>query len=145
MALDDRYTPRPIAGWYMFAALASLLLMLIGCAVYAMHVYTNPATLPLDERAMFEAEPGWVTASLGLTSLLGAVGALMLVLRRKAAVPLLLASLIGAIVWLVGLLATPRLRDLLSINEIVIAIIALALTWTIFWFGRHSRQRGWLR
>src|SRR4051812_34315531 len=142
--MDDRFTPRPIAGWFMVAAVASLLFMLIGCAVYAMHVYTDPATLPLDQRAMFEAEPGWVTSALGLASVIGAIGAVMLVRRRNASVPLLLVSLLGAIVWVVGLLATPQLRDLLSTNEIAVVLVVLALTWTIYWFARHSRQRGWL-
>jgi magnesium-transporting ATPase (P-type) len=142
--MDDRFTPRPIAGWFMVAAVASLLFMLIGCAVYAMQVYTDPTTLPLDQRAMFEAEPGWVTSALGLASVIGAIGAVMLVLRRNASVPLLLVSLLGAIVWVVGLLATPQLRDLLSTNEIAVVLVALALAWTIYWFARHSRQRGWL-
>ena len=143
--MDDRYSRKPLAGWYMFAAIASLLFMLIGCAVYAMHVYTDPTTLPLDQRAMFEAEPKWVTAVFGLAAVIGTAGAVMLIMRRKAAVPLLLASLVVAVVWVAGLLATPALRDLFSTNEIAVVIVALALSWTIFWFARHSRQRGWLR
>ena len=143
--MDDHFAPRPVAGWFIVAAVASLLFMLIGCAVYAMHVYTDPTTLPLDQRAMVEAEPGWVTSALGLASVIGAVGAVMLVLRRNASVRLLLVSLLGAIVWVVGLLATPQLRDLLSTNEIAVVLVALALAWTIYWFARHSRQRGWLR
>jgi hypothetical protein len=40
--------------------------------------------------------------------------------------------------------ATPAFRDLLSTNEIAILLAVVAVTWTIFWFARHSRQRGWL-
>jgi hypothetical protein len=25
------------------------------------------------------------------------------------------------------------------------SIVVTALTWTVYWFARHSRQRGWLR
>ena len=91
--MDDRYAPQPIARWYMLGAVASLLFMLLGCAVFAMHIYTDPATLPLDQRAMFEAEPQWVTAAMGIASLAGVAGAVMLLLRRKAAEPLMLVSL----------------------------------------------------
>src|SRR4051812_22138814 len=143
--MDDRFTPRPVARWFTLAALGSLLFMLLGCAVYGMHIYTDPATLPLDQRAMFEAEPAWVTSLLGVAAILGTVGAILLLLRRRPAVPLLLVSLIVAVAWGVGLVAAPRLRDLLSTNDIAAVIIALALSWTIYWFARHSRQRGWLR
>ena len=143
--MDDRYAPQPIARWYWVAAAASLLFMLLGCAVYAMHLYTDPSTLPLDQRAMFEAEPLWVTTAMGAASLIGVAGAVMLLLRRKAAVQLTLVSLICALVWFAGLFAAPRLRDVLSTNDIAVSVLIVALCWTIFWFARHSRQRGWLR
>ena len=143
--MDERFGPQPIARWYWIGAAASLLFMLIGCAMFAMHIYTDPATLPLDQRAMFEAEPKWVTALLGVGSVVGTAGTLMLLLRRRGAVPLLLVSLAAVIAWGVGIFATPRLRDILSTTEIAFILAAAALTWTIYWFARHSRQRGWLR
>jgi hypothetical protein len=75
----------------------------------------------------------------------GLIGGLFLVLRRKAAVPLLLVSLLGVLVWCAGMFVTPEFRDLLSTDEIAGLVVVVALTWTIFWFARHSRQRGWLR
>jgi hypothetical protein len=41
--------------------------------------------------------------------------------------------------------ATPDFRDLMSTNDTVVVVIIAALAWTIYWFARHSRQRGWLR
>jgi len=46
---------------------------------------------------------------------------------------------------LVGMFATPRFRDLLTTNQIAVVLVIVALSWTIYWFARHSRQRGWLR
>jgi hypothetical protein len=135
----------PLASWYWVGAISSLLFMLLGCLVCAMHVYTDPATLPLDQRVMFEAEPAWVTMMLGVASIIGVAGTVMLLLRRKAAVVLLFIALVGAGVWFVGLMTAPRLRDLLSTTEIGALIVTVALAWTIFWFAWHSRRRGWLR
>src|SRR5689334_3097307 len=143
--MDDRMARQPVAGWYMIAAAASLLFMLLGCAGLIMHVMTDPATLPLDERALFEAEPKWVLAASAIGFLAGAVGALMLVLKRKNAEREMLISLVALIVWTVGMFVTPKFRDLLSTEQIAIIIAVLAIDWTIFWFARHSRQRGWLR
>jgi hypothetical protein len=57
----------------------------------------------------------------------------------------MLASLLGMLVWFAGMFATPAFRDLLSTNQIAMLFGVMAVAWTIFWFARHSRQRGWLR
>jgi len=48
-------------------------------------------------------------------------------------------------VWLAGLLLVAPLRESMSANDLIVALVVTALTWTVFWFARHSRQRGWLR
>jgi len=143
--LEEALTDRPVAGWYMIAAIVSLLFMLLGCVGLIMHVTTNPAGLPLDQRALFEAEPKWVLAASAVGFVAGTYGALLLVLRRKTAERVMLLSLIGMLVWSGGMFATPKFRDLLSTDQIAVLIVVVALDWTIFWFARHSRQRGWLR
>ena len=143
--MDERYTPRPVAGWYMPAAIASLLFMLLICAGYALHLMTDPATLPLDERAVYLAEPAWVSGAFGLTGVAGAIGSVLLILRRRSAEAALLVALLAGLVWFAGLMLVPKLRDLLVSAEIAIALAVAALTWTIYGFSRHSRQRGWLR
>jgi hypothetical protein len=143
--MDDPYSPRPIAGWFLPAALVSLLFMLLGCAVYVLHVSADPAALPLDQRAAFEAEPAWVTGANAVAVWVGALGTLLLVLRNKLAEMLLLVSLAAAVVWLAGLMIVPALRDALSTNDIAVAVVVTLITGTIYSFARHSRQRGWLR
>jgi hypothetical protein len=142
--MDDEYSPQPIAAWFIIAAVASLLFMGLGVVVFVMHVLTDPNSLPLDERAAYLAEPTWVTAANGLAVLAGLVGAILLVMRRRLAEWALLASLIGVLIWLAGLIVVSPLRDSLSANDLIVALVVTALTWTIYWFARHSRQRGWL-
>jgi len=142
---DRRFSPQPIAGWYMVGAIASMLFMIAACAMYGLHVATNPQSLPIDQRTVFEAEPLWVTSAFGLAAISGLVASAMLVLRRKLAQPLMLISLIAIIAWVAGLLLVPGLRDVITTNDIAVAIVVAAIDWTIFWFARHSNQRGWLR
>jgi hypothetical protein len=144
-SMDERYAPRPIARWYMVGAIVSLLLTLLPLVGAIIHLTTDPATLPLDERAQYDAEPIWMVLAFGLTGLAGAAGGLMLVLRRRLAEPLLLVAMIASAVWFVGLFVNTALRDLLSTDQIAMAIVVVAIVWTIFWFARHSLQRGWLR
>jgi hypothetical protein len=143
--MDDRFTPRPMAGWYLAGAVASLLFMGLGCITFLMHVLADPDAMPLDQRAAFTAEPLWVTVAYGIAVVAGLAGAILLVMKRRAAEWLLLASLVAVLAWLGGLIVVAPLREAMSANDLLVAIAVAALTWTIYWFARHSRQRGWLR
>ena len=143
--MDERFTPRPVARWYIIGAVFALLFGLLICFGYGVHLTTDPSTLELDERALYEAEPMWVSGAFGLTGFAGAIGAILLIMRRKAAEQVLLVSLASVLVWFAGLLLVPHLRELLMTVEIAMAIVVVLIVWTIFWFARHSRQREWLR
>ena len=143
--MDDQYSPRPIAGWFMAAAIASLLFMGLGCVAYLSHVLADPNSLTLDERAAYLAEPAWVTGAYALAVWVGLAGAILLVMKRKLAEPVLGVSLVAVLVWLAGLLVVAPLRNSMSANDLIVALAITAVTWTIFWFARHSRQREWLR
>ena len=142
---DRDYAPRPIAGWYMAAAIASVLFMVVGCAGYLLTVTIDPQALPVDQRAMVLAQPTWMVAAYGIAVWVGLAGAVMLILRRKLAQPLLLVSLIAAVVTFLPYAVTPQIRDTISTDDVAAALVVLAITWTIFWFARTSRRRGWLR
>ena len=143
--MTDHHSPRPVAGWYLPAAVASLLFMGLGCVMYLTHVLADPNALPLDERAAYLATPAWVTAAYAVAVWAGLGGAVLLVMKKKLAEPALGVSLVAVLVWLGGLLVVAPLRNSMSANDLIVALVVTALTWTIFWFARHSRQREWLR
>ena len=143
--MDERLAERPIAPWFFAGAFASLLFGCLISALYGLHLTSNPLTVSVDERALYLAEPAWVSAAFGITGLATAVGAALLLMRKKGAEWVLLVALVAVTVWLGGMFLVPALRRLLPAGEIVMALVVAALTWTIFWFARHSRQRGWLR
>ena len=133
-----------VAGWFTPAAIASMLFMALGCIMYLMHVMTDPATLPIEQRTAFEALPLWVVAAQAVAVWVGLAGTVLLFLRKKAAEPALLLSLVAVLVWLAGLLLVTGVRENMSANDLLVAIVVTAITWTIYWFARRSRQRGWL-
>ena len=142
---DELYSRRPLAGWFWAGAIASLLFMLLAVWGQVMSVITDPVSLPLDQRVVFEARPVWMIAAYAIAVWAGLAGTVMLLLRRKLAQPLLLVSLIAAVVTFLPYAIVPPVRDNVTTNDIAVAIVVLAITWTIFWFARHSVKRGWLK
>ena len=141
----DPYAPRPLARWFFPAAIASVLFMLLGVLMYVEHVTLDAASLPVDQRAAFLAQPQWVTAVFAAATWSGLAGALLLLFRRATAVPVLLVSLVALAAWIGGLATTVVVRSSMSVNDWAVLIAVAAVVWTIYWFARHSRQRGWLR
>ena len=141
----DSEAVQPVARWYMLAAIAALMFMLLGCIVFWLDATADPATLPLDQRAAMEARPFWLVMINGIAVIAGGIGGLLLVMKRRAAESFLLLARVAVAVWLAGLLLIAPVRDALSTNDIAVAVAVTIITWTIYGFARHSRQRGWLK
>src|SRR5688572_5164622 len=98
--MDDEFAPRPVAGWYLPAAIASLLFMGLGCIAYLMTVLADPSDMPLETQTALEAMPAWVTGAQAVAVWIGLAGTVLLIMRRKLAEPLLMVSLAAVLVWL---------------------------------------------
>ena len=142
--MDDDTAPRPVAGWFKIAAIASIAFMALGCVGYLASVLVDPATLPLDQRNLMEARPLWMVCAYAIAVWVGLIGAVMLLMRKAIAEKLLLISLVGAVLTFAPYAIVPAVSNLVSTNDIAVAVVVILITWTIYWFSRRSRQRGWL-
>lgn len=141
----DPYSPRPLAGWYYAAAVGAFLFAGLMCVAYVGHVTTDPAGLPVDRRPAFVAQPGWVTGAFAIAAFAGLASAILLFFRRASAQALALLSMVATLIWIGGLASVAAVRDAMGVNDWAVLVVAAMIVWTIFWFARHSRQRGWLR
>ena len=136
---------RVIPGWFYAVAGLALLFEAFGCWTYVSQVSADVATLPLDQRAMWDATPTWMTAAYAIAVWVGLAGAAMLLLRRKLAVPLLLVSLIAVIVQFSGLFLVPQLRQTVPESALIAPVVLILACYLIFQFARVAQRRGWLR
>ena len=72
-------------------------------------------------------------------------GTILLLMRGMLAVPILLVSLLAAVATFLPYAIVPAVSDLVTTNDIAVAIVVILITGTIWSFARHSLQRGWLR
>jgi hypothetical protein len=145
-AVNDQMTSvRTVPGWFYAVAAVALLFEAFGCFMYIAQVTADHASLPLDQRAMWDATPAWMIAAYAVAVWVGVIGAVLLLMRRKLAVPLLLVSLVAVIVQFSGLFLVPQLRQTVPDTALVGPVALILCCYLIFQFARLAHKRGWLR
>lgn len=145
MNRDEPFGPEPLARWYWVGSTASFLFMALGCFMYLKQVTTNPASLPADQRQVAALMPWWQNGGLAIGVWAGLAATIGLFLRRAWAERALMLSLLGVVIWIGAFIAVKELRETAPADTLSIPAVVLVVTWTIYWFARHSRQRGWLK
>ena len=143
--MNSIVSDRPIPRWFTAVAVAAVIWQMIGCAMYLMQISVDPATLPRDQRAMWDAAPVWMLAAYAIAVWVGLVGAIFLLRRHRFAEPLLLISLVAIVVQFSALLLVPELRNLTTSDALFLPAMILVIGTVLYQFARTARRSGWLR
>lgn len=143
--MDDMATKPAVPGWYWAVAVAALLFEGAGVLLFANSLMLDPAGLPLDQRAIFEATPQWMTIAWGVAIVSGLVGAIALLMRKRFAEPALLVSLVAVIVQFSGIFLVRQLRELTPEEHLIVPVLVLLFAYGFWQFAKLSRRRGWLQ
>ena len=143
--MDEQARSTNPPGWFTIAAVAALLFEAFGAYTYLVHVTADPNALPIDQRDMVLAMPVWMTAAYGIAVWVGLAGALLLLMRRRLAVPLLAVSLLAAVVQFSALLIDPAMRNLVGSDDLLAPFLIILVCYGIWHFATVARKSGWLR
>lgn len=132
--------------WFLPVGILALLWNLLGCMAYLSDVMLTPedvAKLDAAQQAMYAARPAWAVAATAVAVWGGAAGSLGLILRRRWATPLLIASLLGVIAQDYNLLVLGGA----GADPVVLALQGLVLLIAIglVLLARTASRLGWLR
>ncbi|WP_299417461.1 hypothetical protein [uncultured Sulfitobacter sp.] len=122
---------------FWIAAGLGLVWYLAGCMNYI--AQTNPASVAQMHESyqlIIKARPAWATAGFAIGVFGGAVGCILMLLRRKVAVAVLVLSLMGTL--LTGVFITLLVG--LAPPVVLSTLIAAAL----LWYATIARRSGWL-
>ena len=141
--LLNKETPK----WFMVVSVVLLIWNLFGVMAYIAQVMMSPeslAALPEEQRQLYESTPAWATAAFAVAVNCGALGCLLLVLKRNLAGLLLQLSLAGVLVQMFhaffmsksfevfgpGGMIMPVMVIVIAIYLVVLAAKAKTLRWT---------------
>jgi hypothetical protein len=95
-----------------------------------------------SERAIIEGRPAWATGAFAIAVFGGALGGLLLLLKKSAAYHLFIASLLGVIVTTAHSLSVGI--DF-GIGEILgIVLMPLVVAALLIWYSKRAESRGWI-
>lgn len=104
------------------------------------------AAMPETHRAIIEGRPAWATGGFAVAVFGGALGCLLLLLRKSAAYYLFIASLLGVMVTMIHTLAIAGSTIDFSLFEILMMILMpLVLAAYLIWYAKRAIAEGWIR
>lgn len=133
--------------WFKVVGVVALLWNLLGCLAFFSDLRLTPedlAKLPEAQQALYAARPGWAVAATAIAVFGGVLGAIGLLLGRRWALPLFVASLLGILVQDFGLFVLAKGASLAGPEAVVMQGIVLAVGIGLVLLARTGKARGWL-
>lgn len=128
---------KPHFSFWIIAALG-LLWNLMGCLNYVMQTNADfVAQMSEAYQVIINGRPAWATAAFALAVFGGAVGCILLLLRRRVAGAVLVLSLIGII-------GTAVFTAML-IGVVPSVLMSILVGAALLWYATIAQRKGWLR
>ena len=103
------------------------------------------ASFPESHRAIIEGRPAWAAGAFAIAVFGGALGCLLLLLRKSAAYYLFIASLLGVIVQLIHTLGIASSTiDFSPFDISMIILMPLVVAAFLIWYSKRAESKGWI-
>lgn len=120
---------------------------LLGVAAFVAHMsMTEDALMQLPEaqRTFYEAMPEWANAAFALAVFGGALGCVLLLLRRSWAVPVFITSLAGLLAQLYHAFIMARGLEVFGSGGLIMPAITLVIAVLLVWYSRSANEKAWI-
>ncbi len=132
--------------WFWVVGVIALVWNLMGVMAYFMHVTLSDealAAMPEAERMLYETQPAWATAAFAVAVWAGALGCVLLLMRKSLAVPVLVASLCGILVQNFHSFFLSKSWEVFGPGGAAMVVMVIVVAVLLIWLARKSRTEGW--
>ena len=133
--------------WFMVVAAVLLVWNLVGVMAYIMQVTMSPevfAELPEAQRQLYENTPTWATAAFAIAVNGGALGCVLLLLKRNLAGLFLQLSLAGVLVQMFHSFFMSNSFEVFGPDGMIMPVMVVVIAIYLVWLAARARNRGWL-
>lgn len=140
--MNDKTVTRIHWSFWLISAIA-LVWNVLGSVNFFMPM--NPDMLDAyreSERAIIQGRPAWATGAFAIAVIVGALGGLLLLLRKSAATYMFIASLAGVVVTMIHTLGVDY--DFSLVEILVMVLMPFVVAALLVWYSKHAEGRGWI-
>ena len=133
--------------WFWIVAVAALLWNLLGVMAFVGQVTLTPealAKMEPGERALYENVPIWATIAFALAVFGGALGCVLLLLRKGLASTVFLISLIGIVVQMGYNFLLSGSLAVYGPGALAMPVMILIIGAGLLLFSKHAAKVGWI-
>jgi hypothetical protein len=137
-------TQKPGVSFWIITGLG-LLWNLMGSLNFMMQMKADSlASMPEPLHTIAANRPSWATAAFAIGVIGGAIGCILLLLKRKQAIYLFMASLAGIIVHLVPYVSGSNLPAQFGVGDAVLVFVSpLVAAAFLLWYSRYAQHKNW--
>ncbi|NNC68493.1 MAG: hypothetical protein HKN83_10720 [Gammaproteobacteria bacterium] len=122
-------------------SIVGLIFNIMGCLNYISQMNAEMvASMPDSVRAIIESRPVWSTVAFAIAVSGGALGAILLLIRKSVAYYLFITSLVGAVVAqipLLGLTDSPAGVLIGGLSQLIVTVF-------LIWYSKWAKRKGWI-
>lgn len=133
--------------WFWTVSIVAFIWNIMGVMAYLAQAFMTDETLmdlPEAEQALYTNVPAWATAAFAIAVWFGAIGCLLLILRKKIAKTVLLISLIGIIFQMIYNLFMSKSMEVYGPGGAIMPIMVMVIGIFLIWLSNKSISKGWI-
>ena len=144
--MSDDISLKPPTWFWIVAALA-LVWNLLGVFAYLGQVFATPEMLDAmtaDQRALMENTPAWATGAFAIAVWGGALGCILLLLRKELSKIVFVISLIGILVQMYYNVFMSNSIEVYGPSGLVMPIMVLLVGVGLIWMADMAEKKEWI-
>jgi hypothetical protein len=136
-----------VPSWFKPVVIVALLWNLLGCVAYLSDVMITPeavAQMSPEQQALYNSRPAWAVSATAIAVWGGALGCVGLFLRKRWALPLLVASAAGVVVQDLAIFVLSNAAAMAGAAVYVLQGLVLVIAVALAQLARKAAAHGWL-
>jgi hypothetical protein len=126
--------------WFWIVSALALIWNAMGVNAYLQQAYNtegHQAQYTTEQLDMISNQPSWFTAAFALAVFGGAIGCLLLLLRKRLASTVLLISFVAIIIQMSYITFSLKMADMMTPMIVVVGAL-------LVWLSKIATKKGWL-